>query len=214
MRTLNRYFPVFVKKYDIKLRSIIMSDFDKIFPTICAIDYYSIAGSFQSISTYKKSSSDKRDVTLSKESIELANSIKDEVSQLIITNLRNLIDNKDVGIVDIGKYIICKYFDKWKLTKYSEKQLSKLQPVDAYNFMNNLQYSGMKYENWPRWARLDEIEKHLGKLKMSDVIKNFDKISDFSDQNTNMEYLSEKMVDEQEKLDGKPTHTASSWLDD
>ena len=91
------------------------------------------------------------------------------------------------------------------------------QPVDAYNYSNfDPRVSATDYEAWPRWARLDEIEKHLGDLKMRDLFERGteDFLSSLPAHEVPLEVIAAQARVDAERRDGKPTVAASSWIDE
>ena len=43
------------------------------------------------------------------------------------------------------------------------------QPIDLYSYTHPMRYNVREYANFPPWARIETIAKHLGKYTMSDA---------------------------------------------
>jgi hypothetical protein len=69
---------------------------------------------------------------------------------------------------------------------------------------------------WPRWARIDEIEKHLGDLKLADVIAGGTEkfIATLTGRDLAFEALAAQARADALRADGRPVAAASSWLDE
>ena len=80
---------------------------------------------------------------------------------------------------------------------------------------NDVKYSGTEYAKFPLWGQLVEIEKHLGKFTMEEVLNsNVDNFLQSIKKNVHISIISEKARMENEKKDGEAMYTASSWLDE
>jgi hypothetical protein len=80
-----------------------------------------------------------------------------------------------------------------------------------------MRWRGDDYAAYPPWARLDEIERHLGAYRLTDLFgPDFDveRFLAALRPGARIEVLAAQARAAQEKLDGKPISTASSWLDE
>jgi hypothetical protein len=115
-----------------------------------------------------------------------------------------------------GAKIIAQVFKKYKFAEAIQRH-PRPQLIDAYNYNNyDAAVSCTDYARWPRWARIDEFEKHLGEYKMTDL---FDKgvepfLESLSGYEIPFEVLAAQERADAEAADGKPTAAASSWIDD
>ena len=115
-----------------------------------------------------------------------------------------------------GAKIIAQVFKKYRFAEAIQRH-PRPQLIDAYNYNNyDAAVSSTDYARWPRWARVDEIEKHLGEYKMTDL---FDKgvepfLESLSGYEIPFEVLAAQERADAEAADGKPTAAASSWIDD
>ena len=91
------------------------------------------------------------------------------------------------------------------------------QLVDVYSYNNYCAgVSTTEYTAWPKWARISEIEKHLGELKMTDLFERGTEgfLETLVGQDVPLEALAAQERADAERRDGKPTAAASSWLDE
>lgn len=90
------------------------------------------------------------------------------------------------------------------------------QLVDAYNYNNDMdRYSGSDYAKYPPWGRLDELERHLGEYKLTDLFeRGVEPFLAALRPGARVEVIAEQIRARQEKLDGKPVSAASSWIDE
>jgi len=115
-----------------------------------------------------------------------------------------------------GKSIIDHVFRGHKFTAAAPRHPAA-QPVDAYNYSNfDRRVSATDYDAWPHWARLDEIEKHLGDLKMTDLFERGtgDFLESLPAHDVPLEVIAAQARADAERQDGKPTLVASSWIDE
>ena len=117
-----------------------------------------------------------------------------------------------------GAAVLELVFGDWLFPRWAAREparVRKAQLVDAYNYNNEIRYSGTDYADYPPWARLDEIERHLGELKLTDVFeRGVEPFLATLRPGARIEVIAEQVRAQQEKLDGKPVSTASSWLDE
>ena len=126
------------------------------------------------------------------------------------------------GAADIGKMppIIESVFGNYQFGKWAARvgaRAQKAELVDAYNYNNSIaNLSSSEYSMWPRWARIDEIEKHLGDLKLADVIAGGTEkfIATLTGRDLAFEALAAQARADALRADGRPVAAASSWLDE
>jgi hypothetical protein len=119
-----------------------------------------------------------------------------------------------------GATLIATVFQDYTFSRWSARvgdRAKKVQLVDAYNYNNSIDgVSSSDYAAWPRWARIDEIEKHLGDLKLTDVIaggvEKF--VATLTGRDLSFEVLAAQSRADAERMDGSPVAAASSWLDE
>ena len=115
-----------------------------------------------------------------------------------------------------GNKIMETVFSKYLFTNWASGSVKKSQLVDAYNFNNiSKNISSIDYGSWPKWARLNEIEKHLGPLKMNELFANGTEgfLETLAGRDIPIEIIAANARAESERLDGEEVTTASSWLD-
>ena len=153
--------------------------------------------------------------------ISLARRLEEAALERFLVGLRDLVETlggPGMPVVPFpGPAIFRDVFGPWQFTQWCERDpaaLRRAQPVDLYNFNNPLRYSAEDYARWPPWARLDEIEKHLGGLKITDLVE--EGLGPFLHSlrpNARADVVAERLRAALEKEDGSPaTAAASSWL--
>lgn len=119
-----------------------------------------------------------------------------------------------------GASLIATVFQDYTFSRWSARvgdRAKKVQLVDAYNYNNSIDgISSSDYAAWPRWARIDEIEKHLGDLKLTDVIAGGTEkfVATLTGRDLSFEVLAAQSRADAERQDGSPVAAASSWLDE
>ncbi len=195
MRTLHKYIPTFIEKFETQLKSLIMAKYEFVFPIICTIDYIAIVKNCKKLSYFSSI-------------IPLLEEIEKLCNSFIIEELHSLIKGTEKKDNFFGFELLNKVFSKYKTA------VEDIDLVDCYNYNNEMKYNSSDYETYPLWARFDEIEKHLGKYKMSDLFE--DGLESFFDAlqvNSDIEVIAEKLKHSEEMLDGKKISNNSSWLD-
>ena len=136
---------------------------------------------------------------------------------MLIKGLHNIIEgieSKDKRYP--GMLIFERIFADWKYSKWITKKAERFKNVKVVgliNINNEVKYSGNNYSTYPIWARIEEIEKHLGEYKIKDAIRG-DIESFFSSLKLNprIEVITDKVRLSQERLNGKPVASESSWI--
>ena len=124
------------------------------------------------------------------------------------------------AITSAGASLIATVFQDYTFSRWSARvgdRAKKVQLVDAYNYNNSIDgVSSSDYAAWPRWARIDEIEKHLGDLKLRDVIAGGTEkfVATLTGRDISFEVLAAQSRADAERMDGSPVAAASSWLDE
>jgi hypothetical protein len=210
MRTFHRYAPEYLESHQNEIKANVLSNFKSIFPVLCAVDFISIGASIGAVLLTPKGENEVCEFKVAPEALKLARQIEDLGRELLITGLHEIVNKGSVTNFP-GVEVINRLFGKWLYTKQKN---NSMQLVDAYNYNNELKYSGSDYAKYPPWARLDQIELHLGDIKMTDLFtRNVDSFLDALKPNVQIEVIAGKNRAEQEKIDGKPISTASSWID-
>lgn len=227
MRTLHRYAPSIVEKNQESIKAAVLANFDAVFPILCAVDFISIgrsvAAALAEDATLANADVDQNPFVVSKRAIELATKLENAAHEILVSGLHDLAESagarKQMRIPPFpGSGLLEKVFGEWQFASWQRRDAARvkgMQLVDAYNYNNATTYSGSDYARYPPWARLDEIEKHLGGYKLTDLFeRGVEPFLESLQPGARVEVIAERLRAEQERLDGKPMSTASSWIDE
>jgi hypothetical protein len=167
---------------------------------------------------------ERRPFRVSREGINLARRLEKEAQEVLITGLRDLAEsagNRDRmpnrGVFP-GMSILAHVFAEWNFPRWAAREPGRVrtaQLVDAYRFENEMKYSCSDYAKYPPWARLDEIERHLGARKMTELFeRGGEPFLDALHPGARVDVVAEQLRAEAEALDGKPAAAHASWLDE
>jgi hypothetical protein len=223
MRTLHRYAPGFVKSHEAAIRAAVLANFDAVFPILCAVDFIaighnvasSILDSLATVDEYEK-----RPFLVSQEGVALARRLEKAATDLFITGLHDLAEGAAARLPAApfpGEDLLARVFTDWRFPTWAANGRAKTaQLVDAYNFNNPLRYSATDYAKFPPWARLDEIERHLGEHKITDLFeRGVEPFLEALRPGAVVDIVAEQIRAEQEALDGRPpAPSGTSWLDE
>lgn len=225
MRTLHRYAPGFVKNHEAPIKAAVIANYDAVFPVLCAVDFIaighnvasSVLDSLATVDEYEK-----RPFQVSQEGVAVARRLEKAATDFFIAGLRDLAESAgsraQMPAPEFpGRAILAKVFAEWSFPRWAAQpgRLKTAQLVDAYNFNNPLRYSSSDYAKFPPWARLDEIERHVGDYKMADLFeRGVEPFLDALRPGALVDIVSEQVRAEQEALDGKPPPSRTSWLDE
>jgi hypothetical protein len=226
MRTLFRYAPAFVGKNEAALKAAVIANFEAVFPVLCAVDFLAIGRSVGAALLDAVAEIDPHEVRpfrVAKEALDLAARLERDAQELFVAGLHDLAEaagsRRQMPPPPFpGAALLARVFGEWRFARWAARdpqRLRRFQLVDAYNLENPLAYSGADYAQWPPWARLDEIERHLGEYKLADLFeRGVEPFLEAIRPGARVEVIAERLRAEQEKLDGKPVSTVSSWLED
>jgi hypothetical protein len=222
MRTFHRYAPSIVAKNEVAIKAAVLANFEAAFPVLCTVDFLSIGRSIKSALTDAAASAaegDAREFKVTEEAIAFAGKLEAAAFDQLVTGLHDLAESAGNRArlpppPLPGAALIQKLFAPWSFQR-SAARLRTAQLVDAYSFQNELRFAGADYARWPTWARLDEIERHLGEYKLTDLFeRGAEPFLEALRPGARVEIIAERLRAENERLDGKPVSTASSWLED
>jgi hypothetical protein len=225
MRTLHRYAPEYVAGHQNTIKSAVLANFEAVFPVLCAVDFIAIGASIGAMLAEESAPHDDeiRPFKITRTAGELALRLEDAGRELLITGLHVLAESagarQEMKSPDFpGATILERIFGEWLFPRWAVREPARVrtaQLVDAYNYNNELRYSGSDYAKYPPWARLDEIERHLGEHKLTDLFeRGVEPFLEALRPGARVEVIAEQIRAQQEKLDGKPISTASSWIDE
>jgi hypothetical protein len=225
MRALHRYAPAYVGRHAEALKAAVLANFDAVFPVLCAADFVAIGRSVRAAlaDASTPDQEEARPFRVARAGFELAGRLEREALELFVTGLHDLAEasgsRRPMSIPAFpGAALLEGVFGEWRFASWAEREPGRARSValvDAWRHGNELRYSGADYAKWPPWARLDEIERHLGGLKVSEIFeRGVEPFLEALRPGARVEVIAERLQAEQEELDGRPVSTASSWLDE
>ena len=234
MRALNRYAPGFVGQNQARLKAAVLSNYAAVFPVLCAVDFIAIGRSVASALSAPASAlsapasaptaasaaastttaAAKRPFRVDPAGVALAQRLEREAQELFIAGLQDLAGGVAEPPAFPGGRLMESLFDPWRFPRWAAGHAKTSRLVDAYNYNNPLKYSGSDYSRYPPWARLDEIERHLGPHRLTDLFEQgTGAFMQALRPSSRAAAIAERLRAEHEALDGKPVATASSWIE-
>lgn len=223
MRALHRYAPAYVEKHQAALKAAVLANFEAAFPVLCAVDFIAIG---RSVAAYlaeaaRPEEGEARPFSVAPAARELAARLEAAAREVYITGLHDLAESagarQQMRVPPFpGPALFERVFGEWRFARWAARDPRRLKAaslVDAYRFDNELRWGGADYADWPPWARLDEIEKHLGELKITALFeRGVEPFLEALQPDARVEVIAEQLRAEQESLDGPPVSAASSWI--
>lgn len=177
--TLIRYAPTFAPQ-ESRLRDVVVTRLDVVFPVLAAVDFMAIARSVREVMLANygiRKNDDNHDFPIDVQGLELTAMLYDFAREFLVTGLKEIIEAGPESRAEPrafpGFAMFEEIFATWSFTNLVATDphlIRHAEVVDVFNYNNELRWSGRDYAQFPPWARLDEIEKHLGEYKMSDII--------------------------------------------
>jgi len=226
MRTLFRYASSYVERHQEAIKATVLANFEAVFPILCAVDFIAIGRNVGAALHEAISQADEgelRPFKVSRAALELAARLEVAAQEVFITGLHDLAESagarRQMRTPDFpGPALFEKVFGEWLFPRWAAREPRRVktaQLVDAYNYNNPLRHSGADYAKYLPWARFDEIERHLGEYKLTDLFeRGVEPFLEALRPNARVEVIAERLRAAQEKRDGAAVSTASSWLDE
>jgi len=164
LRVFAHYVPAYTKKHQDRIKSLIASDFGEIFAVLAAVDFLAIGRNFGAL--YRKAAG--LEIAIAPEGPAMAAKIEKLAFSALVGGLSRLVDDvrPRPPARPAGEDIVRKAFAPFR---YTAKGRKKGVLAAVYNIEAPLRYSSTEYSNFPPWGRLDEIEKHLGGMKLEEL---------------------------------------------
>jgi hypothetical protein len=226
MRALHRYAPEYVAAHQNAIKSAVLANLEAVFPALCAVDFIAIGANLGALLEAEARAVDPgeaRPFRVHPRAIALARQLEEAGRELLITGLHGLVNAAGARAPPPafpGAAALERVFGEWLFPRWAAREPGRVrtaQLVDAYNYGNAMRWRGDDYAAYPPWARLDEIERHLGTYRLTDLFgPDFDveRFLAALRPGARIEVLAAQARAAQERLDGKPISTASSWLDE
>ncbi len=175
LRTLHRYAPHYTEKHKEILKGLILTNFQAVFRVLSAIDFLAVGRNILSMlkkeKAYNLVSGDKRSCEISEKVIQFAHRAEILGKELFLNNLHQVVTGEIKTLPPYaGDVILPKLFKRYLFSEWDPKKLREGTLVDVYNYRNKLRYSSSDYDKFPPWAQFEELQKHLGKLDIDDVL--------------------------------------------
>ncbi len=243
MKVLHRYAKGFTEENQVALKAILNTNLELCFPVLSCIDFLAMLRMYISIlkmetatnlayadyyaarakDRYQKDIPNPLEiehyyVNIDPKTLPLCIAIETRVNDLFISGLQSLVLYVEGDVRPTNRYvgeIIFDEFFKDNIIDESnvESKFANTILLDVYSHENTLKYSLTKYDLYPPFMKINVIEKHLGELKLGDVVydpKGF--LSSFGEKRR-IKSFSDKEKYKKELLDGKHISVATSWLD-
>jgi hypothetical protein len=232
LRVLHHYIPGFVAKNQEKIKGLLLSDFDTMFLVLTAVDFLAIGRNYgallREISTEKLREGDVCVLEVAPEGIALAARIEQIALEHLVVNLTELVSSKGGRreIEHAGDRVLPGAFDEFRYSAWDgDAALSKAEQdktvrpytlreatlTDVYNAAVPLKYSGSDYARYPPWAKFEDLERHLGGIKIAQVTADRGERPFLRSQNLDgyLEVLQEQV---RRGLLDAPAAETSSWI--
>lgn len=215
VRALHRYAPSFVEKNEARLTAAFIADFESAFPVLCAVDFVAVGRSVAAAA--------RADPAADPVAGALAAAIERAALEALLAGLRDLVaggrraasfaGEAAAGRPFPGAALIPRLFAEWGFAAFKRARTAQL--VDAYNYGNPLRYSASDYSRFPPWARIDDLEQHLGTASLEAVLgRAADAFLDALRAPPPLAAEAERLRAEQDALDGLASGAASSsWAE-
>jgi len=226
MRAFHRYAPEYVAAHQDAIKAAVLANFEAAFPVLCAVDFIAIGANIGELllDAAQPLIDEVRPFMVAHEASALALRLEETGRELLITGLHDLAESAGARREmktpkPPGDTVLERVFGEWLFPRWAARAPGRIrtaQLVDAYNYNNDMdRYSGSDYAKYPPWGRLDEIERHLGEYKLTDLFeRGVEPFLAALRPGARVEVIAEQIRARQEKLDGKPVSAASSWIDE
>lgn len=216
LRILHAYAPAFVESHQADLKAAILVNYAAVFPVLCAVDFIALGRSFRAaFAPGAVTGPEAVRVEAHPSLAALALALETRAREIFVAGLHDLAENRGRGAAPFpGAELLEHVFGRWRVTQWAAADLREAQLADAYNFTNELAYSGASYSKFPPWARLEEIEKHLGGLTVEQLFaQGPEAFLEAILPGPAANIAAEQVRAEQDALDGVAPPASTSWLD-
>lgn len=231
LRALHFYVPAYVEKHQEKIKGLLYTNYDALFRVMTAIDFLAIGRNYGALlediadRAGKPAPEEVRVLEVAPEGIKMAAEIERLALEHLIVHLTDLVEapkGRGGSLPPFaGNYIIPAVFDEYRYSAWAAGEapahvgfsLDKATLVDAYNGGAPLKYSGSDYERYPPWAKFDDLERHLGGLKIAQVTADRG-TRPFLESRDLDGYLAVLQEQVRRDIDDKPLAATSSWIMD
>ncbi len=224
LRTLHRYIPAFVAANQERVKAVLLAAPEKSFRLLAAVDFIAIARTLGEYLAEEakpaKNSGAARPFVVSAEAVKLARRLEKVARDYLVVRLGDLLENPaDVADEYPGDAILSNVFGDYTYARRVGTTPKSERPpfvlADVWNLNRPLTWSGTDYAKFPPWARLDEIEKHLGGEKLTAFIeRGGEPFLEALRPAPAVRVLADRTRAELDAKDGPAVSTQSSWVND
>jgi hypothetical protein len=232
LRTLHRYIPAFVTANQERVKAALLAAPEKSFRILAAVDFIAVARTLGGFLAEEaklwgvdppapQSAKDAaRPFAVSAEAVKLAQRLEKVARDYLVVRLGDLLENPaDVADEYPGDAILHNVFGAYTYARRIAAVPKDEQPpfvlADVWNLGRPLAWSGVDYAKFPPWARLDEIEKHLGGEKLTAFIeRGAEPFLEALRPAPAVRVLADRVRAELDARNGPAVSTQSSWVND
>ena len=227
LRVLHHYIPGFVAKNQEMVKGLLLSDFDTMFRVLTAVDFLAIGRNYgallRELAAEKRRKGDFRVLEVAPEGIALAARIEQIALEHLVVNLTELVSAKGSRreIEHAGDRVLPGTFDEFRYSAWvgAAEETKSDRPyalreatlTDVYNAAAPLEYSGSDYARFPPWAKFDDLERHLGGIKIAQVTADRGERPFLRSQDLDG-YLTVLQEQVRRGLEDSPAAETSSWI--
>lgn len=175
LRTLHRYIPAFVAANQERIKAALLGSPEKSFKILAAVDFIAVARAFGG---YLSDEAKQKTPAVSAEAMSLARRLEKAARDFLVVRLGDLLENPANGADEFpGDVVLPNVFGAYTYARRvgAVREKGSEHPpfvlADVWNLNRPLAWSGADYAKFPPWARLDEIEKHLGGERLTAFIE-------------------------------------------
>ncbi len=170
-RLFRRYAPGITD--DALLLKLAKAPCGEVFGLLCAVDYIAIGASLKAVAAeaanHRPEPGEKRPFVVAPGMAAMASRVEEISRAYLVAGLQRMARGEQSLGPSLWKLLCSEMFAPWRAETRAAGH-NNLAIADAYNFTNELTYSGTDYARFPPWARLDEIQKRLGGRPLTEVI--------------------------------------------
>jgi len=228
LRVLHYYAPSYVEKHQEAIKGLLLASFETLFRVMTAVDFLAIGKNYgallKEVATAYREPGGETVLAVAPEGIQMAAAIEQQALEHLIVHLTDLVEGAAAGRQDAevpfaGDVVLPGVFDAYRYSAWVSGavpahigfSLANATLVDVYNGAAPLEYSGSNPARFPPWARFDELERHLGGIKIAQVTAERGK-RPFLESRDLDGYLAVLQEQVRQSLGDKPAAATSSWI--
>lgn len=220
LMAIMRWEPAFAQKYQKLIKGAAYGSQQELYNALTAIDYFALGRNLAILFSENKDG----ELAIDESVVKICELLRDTAHAELLRALRAVTrrteeSKKDIPKTpaDIGRRILRKVFGHFLFSRWDPADLAQFVPVDAFNVMTPLRYSGTAISQFPPWAQPDFLVKFSGGLSIEQILSRGDrplrKILDLRADGLGDAELELVLEHERSLLNRRPPPDAgSSWL--